>query len=375
MRYRGRIRFGGYRLLLTLVVSAVLALVGSLPSAYVLLVPGETRGVGPMITVQDEPGRETGFLMATVATRPASRAMALLSLVHPRLEARRLHDLVGEGRTLEEYYELNRLLMEESQALAILAAWRHLGRPVELTGEGALVLRVSAQAPAATVLRTRDVVVGVDAHPVRLAEDLAGYLAGIEPGQEVTLTVRREDQELALAVPTTAGRGRAELGLETLTVGITALGPRRITVDAGEVAGPSAGLAFALEIIDRLLPGTDLSQGGLVAVTGVLDRDGRVLAVGGVQQKTVAAEKAGARYFLVPAENAREASRAARAMHIVAVNTVQEAVLRLQALGDRSSAREWAESGFRQGKRRCLISRVNSNCLTRLSISSLSSTS
>lgn len=317
------------RLTRWLVLLAALGLVATLdrlPSAHVLLLPGESRGVGPMIAIEDHPGRPGGFLMTTIATQPASWGRVLLSWVHPGLEARRVDDLVGAGRTLEEYYQLNRVLMQESQALAIAAAWRYLDRPVALSGDGVLVVGVRRWNDAP--LRSGDVVLSVNQRPVQLAGELSGQLAAAGPGGAVQLAVRRRDEQLVLTLAVPA----AGWQLDTATVGLTARGPRQITVDAGEVAGPSAGLAFALEIIDRLLPTVDLALGGQVAVTGVLDAEGRVLPVGGVRHKAASAERAGARYLLVPAANAAEAAQGVRHLQVVPVSTVQDAVSRLQAL-------------------------------------------
>jgi PDZ domain-containing protein len=306
----------------------MVAALDSLPSAHVLLLPGETRGVGPMVAIEDDPGRPGGFLMTTIATRPASWGRVLLSWVHPGLEARRVDDLVGADRTVEEYYRLNQVLMQESQALAIVAAWRYLEEPVELSGDGVLVVAVRRWNE--TPLRSGDVVLAVNQRPVHLASELRGYLAASGAGGVMQLAVRRRDEQLVLTLTLpAAGTGWQ---LDTATVGLTARGTRQITVDAGEVAGPSAGLAFALEIIDRLLPTVDLSLGGQVAVTGVLDAEGRVLAVGGVRHKAASAERAGARYLVVPAANAEEAARGVRHLRILPVSTVQDAVSRLQAL-------------------------------------------
>lgn len=314
--------------LVLLAVIGLVAALDGLPSAHVLLLPGETRGVGQMITVENEAGRPGGFLMTTLATRPASWGQVLLSWVHPGLEARRVDDLVGADRTMEEYYRLNRVLMQESQALAIAAAWRYLGQPVTLSGDGVLV--VGAGRWEGAPLQAGDVVLALNDRPLQLAGELSGYLAAMPPGSTVQLAVRRREERLVLplVIPAT-GTGRR---LDTATLGLTARGPRRITVDAGGVAGPSAGLTFALAIIDRLSASGDLSLGGRVAATGVLDEEGRVLPVGGVRHKAVAAERAGARYFLVPAANVPEAARGARNLRILPVNTIQEAVDRLRAL-------------------------------------------
>ncbi len=101
--------------------------------------------------------------------------------------------------------------------------------------------------------------------------------------------------------------------------------------DTDDLEGPSAGLAFALEMVDALTPG-DLTGGLLVAATGVVDDAGRVSAVGGAAEKATAARRAGADLLLVPSANYREAVAAAPGLRVVAVDTFDEAVA---ALGSR----------------------------------------
>ena len=109
--------------------------------------------------------------------------------------------------------------------------------------------------------------------------------------------------------------------------------PIDIEIDLGQVGGPSAGLAFALEIARML--GRNVTKGCDVAATGELALDGSVLPVGGLKQKTIGAEKTGVDVFLVPAgENAAEARSHAEDLEIVAVDSYQQA-LRALATSDR----------------------------------------
>jgi PDZ domain-containing protein len=104
--------------------------------------------------------------------------------------------------------------------------------------------------------------------------------------------------------------------------------PVKISIDAGAVGGPSAGLAFALGIVDEL--GPDVDQGRRVVVTGELGLDGQVGEIGGIKQKAIGARRADADIFVVPEDNAAEARRYADDVEVVAVDTFDEA---LEALG------------------------------------------
>ena len=133
-------------------------------------------------------------------------------------------------------------------------------------------------------------------------------------------------------------------------IGIVPMTERRIRTDppvqirADHIGGPSAGLMFALEILNQLTS-EDLTRGLKIAGTGTLTAEGEVGQIGGVEQKVAAADREGADLFFVPADvhpgdsNQSRAEAAARAigsrMKIVPVRTLDEAVHHLERLKTR----------------------------------------
>ena len=98
-----------------------------------------------------------------------------------------------------------------------------------------------------------------------------------------------------------------------------------MAIQSGDIAGPSAGLMWALGLYDLLTP-EDLTDGMTVAGTGAIDRDGKVYPIGGVAEKLIAAKHAGANVFLVPRQNLAEAQAANPGIKLVPVSTLQDAV-------------------------------------------------
>ena len=111
--------------------------------------------------------------------------------------------------------------------------------------------------------------------------------------------------------------------------------PLDVSIDAGNIGGPSAGLAFALDVMEKL--GRDVDGGRKVAATGELSLDGSVHRIGGIKQKTLGARAADVDVFLVPAENAAEARAHADGLRIVPVRSVEQAVQALAKLPAASS--------------------------------------
>src|SRR5207248_10760803 len=104
-----------------------------------------------------------------------------------------------------------------------------------------------------------------------------------------------------------------------------------VSFDTARLGGPSAGLAFALTLVDLSTPG-GLLAGHTVAATGAISNDGTVGTVGGIRIKTLAARAAGAEVFLVPAENYADAVANAGSMRVVSVGGLAAAIRVLETL-------------------------------------------
>jgi len=239
------------------------------------------------------------------------------------------------GRDPAEEERLNELAMTNSQLSAKKVSLERLGYTVPIEGTGVIVTSVQKRSPARSKLKAGDVVTAVDGTPVALADDVGPLVRSRAPGEPVAFTLERGKATKTVSVPTRAApdgpfEGQAQVGVTTATRDLEFDFPVDVTIDTGEVGGPSAGLAFTLTILDELSPG-DLTGGKKVAVTGTIELDGTVGPVGGVEQKAVAASRAGAELFLVPAEEAQDARGRAGRLEVVGVDDLDDA---LAALGD-----------------------------------------
>jgi PDZ domain-containing protein len=223
--------------------------------------------------------------------------------------------------------------MTESQKVAAVVALEHLGYKVHPTTGGVTIVLVEKGAPAAKILRTSDVIVAADGRKVNSVADLRAVLAKHHPGDVVQITYVRDGKRATTAIKTVADPQDPKHAL----VGISARDnlrvklPVPITIDAGGVGGPSAGLAFALDIVQEL--GRNVTHGHKIAATGEIALDGSVGPIGGVKQKTLGARKAGVDAFLVPAgENAQEARRYADGLQIIPVKNFPQALRALATL-------------------------------------------
>jgi Lon-like protease len=261
--------------------------------------------------------------MVDILISRASLFERLFPQVHDGAELVPEEEFNPEGLSQSERREESLSEMSASQQIAIAVALRHLGHKVDPLG--AEVAQILPGAPADGKLRVGDVIVGAKGREVSTPEDLFEAMSTHTPGTPVRLDVRRGGREIEIVVGTRAstdGERRAVVGI---IVQPELRFPVDIRIDAGNIGGPSAGLAFALDIVDEL--GEDLDSGRRVVVTGTLGLDGRVGPIGGIEQKTLGARLVDADVFLVPDENAAAArSRADGDLEVIPVSTFQEAL-------------------------------------------------
>jgi Lon-like protease len=274
-----------------------------------------------------------------VLLKDASLLESLLPAVRPEGA-----DLVERAQVLEpgisdqERFKLDLATMKVSQTVASVVALRQLGYRVPISAAGVRVVVVTSGSRAAGLLKPGDVIVAADGKTVRTRTDLAAVLGAHQPGDAVRITIRRGTKRLTLSITTIADSTRPKrpiigvLPIQALRVRF----PFQIRFDLRRVGGPSAGLAFALELLEKR--GRDVDRGYKVAATGELELDGTVTRIGGIKQKTIGARKTHVDVFLVPVDgdNARDAKRYAKGLRIIPVESFQQALRALATLPPKS---------------------------------------
>jgi PDZ domain-containing protein len=306
-----------------------------LPSDSYLLLPDSAKPLEQKVKVQGEKDTEPGGIYyVDVIVRKASLLEELVSGVRPDgADLVPEEALVPPGSNYSERRQQNIRQMDRSEQVAAAVALRELGYKVEAKPQGALVVAVAQDAPAAGKLAPTEVIVAVDDSPVKTPDDLRRLIAKHEPGDTVRLRVRAGGATRVVRVGTIESPqepGRPIVGIQVEQFADIKL-PIDVEIDLGGVGGPSAGLAFALDVAEELRGNVD--RGLRVAATGELELDGRVIPIGGVKQKVIGARRSHADVFLVPAgDNAVEARRHAGDLRIVAVESFGQALRALATL-------------------------------------------
>lgn len=328
----------------TLLVGAVLFLVLfvlalTMPVPYVILSPGPTYNTlgtddsgNTIIVINGTTARQTsGHLNLTtvnVSTQPLTAFAALDGwLLHDEVVVPKA-SIYPPGQSQKQVDQKNIEDFSQSQDQATAAAFCELGYPKSF-GVGS----VDPKGPSHGILQPGDRLLTLDGKSITSFKALTAVLQSQSPGAPVKVSVTRGGKPAALTVrltaPPTGGKG-ARLGI---TVADGCLAPFEVDLGLGnQIGGPSAGLMFALGIMDKVGQ-VDLTKGRFIAGTGTIDFAGKVGPIGGIALKMIAARHKGATIFLAPAGNCADVRGAIpKGLEVVKVDTLHAAVQDLLAL-------------------------------------------
>ncbi|HAN71460.1 MAG TPA: hypothetical protein DCQ36_07710 [Actinobacteria bacterium] len=336
--------------------AALLVLALLLPVPFVKMAPGPTFNV---IGAQD--GQDV-ILIEDTTTYPVTGALdmttvlesggprggltfvdALASWLDPSDAVVPRELLFPDDITGEEVRSRQAALFSTSGSNAIAAALNHLDLPVRTS---VVVNAVYEGTPASGLFQTRDEIVAVNGQPVQAPSDVVDAVRNQPIGTVLEFTVRRaveeestEDGEAAepaveeLSVTITSADNPDDPGVPYLGIGVGELyaADFPITFTLEDVGGPSAGLTFAMGIVDKLTP-IDLTAGQHVAGSGTITPTGEVGPIGGIRQKLAGAREAGATLFLMPVEHCAESEgHIPDGLTVTPVATLSEAISAVEA--------------------------------------------
>lgn len=317
----------GRKTKLAVLLLLVVLLQGYLGMSFMVIQPGAAIDLARLVhTPQDEIPRQGAFFLTAVSSQRANLLTALRALARPEADLVPTRNELPQGMDLDSYLDLMERMMEESKMVAQAVALRQAGYQVQVDSL-VRIERVLPRSPARGLLQAGDALIKIDGHPIATTDELKWRLQDRSVGDEVVLLVLREGELLEVVVPTVSQSQAPDLPVLQIIVGPYHEYdlPMAIEIDSDNIKGSSAGLMFALEILDQLTAG-ELTGGRKIAGTGSLTLQGRVEAVGGVRQKVIAAGRSGADYFLVPLANEAEARSVSGQIQVVAVDHIEDAI-------------------------------------------------
>ncbi len=328
------------------VVVITLGLVIRIP--YYVVSPGSSRPTELLISVEGASTYETNgevvdFL--TVSLRQATPIEALAAWVNPDLDLTPEENILGK-QSPDQNRDLNLRMMADSKDAAQYQALKRLGYTIESNGTGAVVASVVDGGPSSGLLVSGDVITRVNGQPVSFSQELISIVSSSAPGSTLSMYVEQFDSSVADARPAREVQVvlgardndalKGFLGVSTFTRDLSFKFPVKISIDSGQVGGPSAGLAFTLGILDVMTKGS-LTGGLSVSATGTMALDGTVGRIGGMHQKVMASRRAGVDLMLVPSSEIDEARKYAGALRIEPVDSLDQALAILTTVGGGNS--------------------------------------
>jgi len=343
-----RHRSGWLRWFLVLGILAIV-LFFYVPTPYYVTRPGSAVVLAPLVEVEGGKKEAEGqFMLTTVRMGEANPAWYLYARLSPDAELIDKRLVLSHGETDEDFTRRELKVMQTSQEVAEAVAFRKAGYEVNIDKRGVLVMGTIAGMPAREKLQVGDVIVRLDQLKVNDTKAMLNYLADKNAGEQVSVTFLRNGKEQTVSLKLAALPGeppRPGLGIRPEDNQVIEV-PQEVKITSQGIGGPSAGLMFTLEIYDQLKQEIDLTRGYKVAGTGTIDIDGTVGRIGGIHQKVVAADKAGAEIFFAPDDGAERsnyeeavdtAERIGTRMRIVPVKHVDDAIRFLTDLAPKQS--------------------------------------
>jgi PDZ domain-containing protein len=344
--------------IVVVVLGAATLILGHKSVNYYALTPGDATPVGQFITVPptlNHPLQGTILLTDVYETQLNVLTYLQEKYFSSVAQVYSADELIGPSTPENQYIDQGYLQMSQAQSDATAAALTYLGYTVRAKNAGVLIYGIPPGGPASKVLQVSQVLTAVNGTPTPTPCALVDALHGLRPGTRATLSVEASSingagafvpgptvqRTITLGAPP---KGLVDDGCGAPTKVTAYLGiqtaqqlswnfPVKVSVHTADIGGPSAGLAMTLGIIDKL-SGGDLTGRRTVAATGTIDAQGDVGDVGGVAQKTIAVERAGATVFFVPPQEYTAAmSKDTPQLHVYAVSSLAQALRILERLG------------------------------------------
>ncbi|MFX3622471.1 MAG: SepM family pheromone-processing serine protease [Ectobacillus sp.] len=314
-----------------------------IPLPYYITKPGLAEDLEPYVQVDGGYKEKGDLMLVTVSMSRANVINFIIANFNKYHEIYKKEEILQKGESDEQYQFKQLHLMAESQNAAIYNAYQRANKPVHFENEGVLVVAVSKGMPAFRELQIGDKLTAVDGTVLKTADEFINYMKTKAKGEKVEIEYIRNGKKRTAALelqPIEGAPDRVGIGVQIVTEQKLRVDPK-VEIDSHRIGGPSAGMMFTLEIYNQLTK-EDITKGYEIAGTGTINEKGEIGPIGGISQKVVAADEAGADIFFAPNEqgaphsNYKEAVKTAEdintRMKIIPVDTLDDALNYLNKL-------------------------------------------
>ncbi len=328
---------------LSIFAGIILLISAFYPLSYYVSKPGMAKELEPIIEVANGYDGKGSFMLTTIRMGKANIYSYALAKLSKYQVIYSVEDIRREDESEEEYNVRQLHMMDGSKSNAIELAYTKADIPINYRFKGIYVLHIVPNMPSDGKLEPGDRVTKIDEKKFKSMDQFIEYISGKKAGDKVEVTYVRDGDTNTVSIPVqpfAEEKSKVGIGIGLVDDKEIVVDPK-VSIDSKEIGGPSAGLMFSLEIYNQLTK-TDFTKGYKIAGTGTISNEGTVGRIGGIEQKILAAEKAGAEIFFAPSENGAKDSNYNAAvktakdieaeMKIVPVDTFDDAIAYLKKL-------------------------------------------
>lgn len=269
--------------------------------------PGQADNLAQFVKIDGKTDNSKGrYNITSVYLSKANGLGYLQTLINPHLSFAKTADVTG-GESSAVFAKVQNFYMQSAIASAEQVAFKKANQPITTTYQGIYVLNVTKDSHFKKSIQVGDTITAIDGHHFENADGFIKYLANKPKDIKVQIDYLRDGKagntsgdtiKLASSKSSEYPNGRSGIGI-ILTDNVTVKTTPTVTVDPGQIGGPSGGLMFTLQIYDQLT-GDKLSRGRNISGTGTMNANGYVGEIGGIDKKVLAAKAAGSTVFFAP---------------------------------------------------------------------------
>ena len=309
-----------------IIILAILAIIFWLPLPYYIDAPGGLTKLNNKVIINNKK-IDGSYNLTYVSEYKASIPLILFSLINKDYDIYKKEDIVLDNETDKEYYERDRLYLEESISNAVISAYNLAGKDVKISNNYLYVGYILEDSN--TDLLVGDSIISIDGVKVSTKEEINKLLSKKKSKDKINIKVIHDNQEYNRYAYLKEKKGKILIGIIPIEVFDYKTDPKVKIKSSKSESGGSGGLMLSLTIYDLLVE-ENLSHGRTIAGTGTIDRYGNVGEIGGVKYKIKGAVKDKADIFFVPKDNYKEAKKIVDKnkykLKLVKVNTLKEAI-------------------------------------------------
>lgn len=312
-----------YKFIIALVL---ILLIFWLPLPYYIDAPGGLTNLTKKVSIKDKK-IDGSYNLTYVSEYKASIPLIVYSWFNKDYDIYKKEDILLDNESDKEYYERDRLFLEESLSNAVISAYSLAGKKVDKKNNYLYVGYILDNSN--TDLKVGDSIISIDGVKVNTKEEVNKLLSKKNVDDKISIKVKNNNKEYTRYAYLKKEKDKIIIGIIPIEVFEYKVNPKVDIKTSTTESGGSGGLMLALTIYD-LLSDSNLSNGRVIAGTGTIDSNGNVGEIGGIKYKIKGAVKDKAEVFFVPKDNYKEAKKLidkrGYKIKLVKVNTLEDAV-------------------------------------------------